>query len=168
MREYEVTVVYDLALGESEGREAPVQRLTTMVENLGGEVTAVDHWGRRRLAYPIRHKIDGEYLIARVRLDPGKVRPLEHALRIDEQVYRFLVVRAEELPPLSVKAPAAPPAEARAAGPAEVSAPAPAEGTAPAPAQSVAPEPLPGEEPPRDEAGTTDDTSGAEGEDPTP
>lgn len=160
MREYEVTVVYDLALGESEGRDAPVQRLTTMVENLGGEVTAVDHWGRRRLAYPIRHEIDGDYLIARVRLDPAKVRPLEHALRIDEQVYRFLVVRAEELPPLSVKAPAAPPAATRPPAPAEVSAPAPAE--------SVAPEPLPGEEPPADEAGTTDDTSGADGEDPTP
>lgn len=104
MRDYEVTVIYDLALAEGEGHDAPVQRLTAMVRNVGGEVTAVDHWGRRRLAYPIRHKIDGDYVIARVRLDAASVRPLEHALRIDEQVFRFLVVRAEELPPLATKA----------------------------------------------------------------
>lgn len=104
MRDYEVTVIYDLALVESEGRDAAVQRLTATVRNVGGEVTAVDHWGRRRLAYPVRHKVDGDYVIARIRLDAASVRPLEHALRIDEQVFRFLVVRADELPPLAAKA----------------------------------------------------------------
>ncbi len=106
MREYEVTVIFDLELSEREGKDAGVQRLQQHVANVGGRVTAVDHWGKRRLAYPIRHKIDGDYVIARVELEPDKVRPLEHLLRIDEQVYRFLVVRAEELPPLTPSAPA--------------------------------------------------------------
>lgn len=166
MRDYEVTVIYDLALAESEGRDAPVQRLTSMVRNYGGEVTAVDHWGRRRLAYPIRHKIDGDYVVARVRLDPTNVRPLEHALRIDEQVYRFLVVRAEELPPLTVKS-AAPAAQADApAAPREAPAEPGAEPVAEAPDSAEPPASIEG-----DDAGESSEESGEsgpEGEEPNP
>lgn len=168
MRDYEVTVIYDLALAESEGRDAPVQRLTAMVRNHGGEVTAVDHWGRRRLAYPIRHKIDGDYVVARVRLDPANVRPLEHSLRIDEQVYRFLVVRAEELPPLTVKgaAPAAQPAAAPAAAEASPSAGAP-EPASETPAADEEPSAhLEGDD--SGEALEESEESGPEGEDPNP
>jgi len=99
MREYELTVVYDLAVAETGGPDAGPQRLTSLVEARGGQVLKIDHWGRRRMAYPIGAALDGDYVVSRVNLEPASVAPLEAALKIDERVYRHLVVRADELPP---------------------------------------------------------------------
>jgi small subunit ribosomal protein S6 len=98
MREYEVTVVYDLGVAEAGGQQAAVDRLSAAVAARGGELVRVDHWGRRRMAYPINGAIDGDYVISRVMLDPANVSALEASFRIDERVYRHLVVRADELP----------------------------------------------------------------------
>lgn len=127
MREYELTVVYDLAVAEAGGPDAAPQRLTQLVEARGGKVLKVDHWGRRRLAYPINHALDADYVVSRVELEPENVSPLEAALRIDERVYRHLIVRADELPaPMPPReprhAPAADPSPATEA-PAPVEAP---------------------------------------------
>jgi small subunit ribosomal protein S6 len=140
MREYELTVIYDLSVAEAGGQQAAVDRLQNAVTARGGEVVKVDHWGRRRLAYPIKAAIDGDYVVTRVMLDPAAVTALETALRIDERVYRHLVVRADELPPPAP--PREPRAPRRVAEPeAAVAAPAPAEAPAPAPAAPAAEEP---------------------------
>jgi small subunit ribosomal protein S6 len=98
MREYELTVIYDLAVMEAGGAEASVQNLTTHVEARAGKVIKIDHWGRRRLAYPIGRAIDGDYIISRVEVDPASVNALEAAMGIDERILRHLIVRADELP----------------------------------------------------------------------
>ncbi len=98
MREYELAVIYDLAVAESGGAEASVQHMTEVIEARGGKVLKVDHWGRRRMAYPIGRAIDGDYIVSRIELDPTVVSGLEATLRIDERVFRHLVVRADELP----------------------------------------------------------------------
>lgn len=148
MREYELTVVYDLAVQESGGPDASQQRLTQLVEARGGKMLKVDHWGRRRMAYPIKHAIDGDYLVTRVEMEPSDVNALEAALRIDERVYRHLVVRADELPlPPPPREPREPrPATAEAPAPA-APAPAAAEPVAEAPAAEVAAEATPAAEP---------------------
>ena len=125
MREYELTVIYDLAVAEAGGPEAAVQQLNTVIGARGGNVLKVDHWGRRRMAYPINRAIDGDYVVCRVELDPTAVSALEASFMIDERVYRHLVVRADELPPPPVpreprRAPDAPPAAPAEAPAAEV------------------------------------------------
>ncbi|MCC6388693.1 MAG: 30S ribosomal protein S6 [Dehalococcoidia bacterium] len=147
MREYELTVVYDLAVAESGGADASVAHLTTAVEARGGNVIRVDHWGRRRMAYPIGRAIDADYVVSRVNLDPAAVEPLEAHLKIDEKVYRHLIVRADELPPPpQPREPRRPQGEAAApaaAAPEAAPATAPvaaAPETAPAPAAVETPE----------------------------
>ena len=136
MREYELTVVYDLTVAEAGGPDAAPQRVTQLVEGRGGKVLKVDHWGRRRLAYPIKHTIDADYVVTRVELDPESVNGLEASLRIDERVYRHLIVRADELPPPM------PPREPREPRPAPAAEAAPA-----APVAEAAAEPVAAEEP---------------------
>ncbi len=160
MREYELTVVYDLAVQEAGGAEAGPEHLTHAVESHGGKMLNIDHWGRRRLAYPIGRAIDGDYVVSRLEIDPGAVTALEAALKIDERVFRHLILRADELPvppppreprrqpgaeavpAPAVAAEAAPAAEAEAE-PATVAeaAPAPAEEAVPAPAAEAVPAP---------------------------
>lgn len=143
MREYELTVVYDLAVQEAGGPDASVELLKNMVEARGGKVLKVDHWGRRRMAYPINRAIDGDYVVSRVELEPAAISPLESAMKIDERVYRHLVVRADELPtPPPPREPRREPAAA-ATGPTEVApavTPAPA-ATTPAASEAAAPSP---------------------------
>ncbi len=169
MREYELTVVYDLSVQESGGPDASEQRLTQLVEARGGKLIKMDHWGRRRMAYPIKHAIDGDYLVTRVEMEPSNVSALEAALRIDERVYRHLVVRADELPlpppprepreprPAATEAPAATPAPAPAptAEAPAAEAPAAAAPAAEAPAEPVA-------EAPAEEAPAADEAPVAE------
>ncbi|MEO6398786.1 MAG: 30S ribosomal protein S6 [Tepidiformaceae bacterium] len=98
LREYELTVVYDLAVQEAGGPEASVELLTNVIEARGGKLLKVDHWGRRRMAYPINRMVDGDYIVTRVEFEPNAVAPLEATLGIDERIFRHLIVRADELP----------------------------------------------------------------------
>jgi small subunit ribosomal protein S6 len=134
MREYELTVVYDLTVAEAGGPDAAPQRLAQLVEGRGGKMLKVDHWGRRRLAYPIKHMIDADYVVSRVELDPEAVNGVEAALRIDERVYRHLIVRADELPP---PPPPREPREPRREPAAEAAPAAPAEPVAGTPAAAA-------------------------------
>jgi small subunit ribosomal protein S6 len=77
------------------------------------------------MAYPINRVIDGDYIVTRVEMEPSAVAPLEATLRIDERIFRHLVVRADELPvPLPPREPrqqpAPPPAPVAEAAPAAV------------------------------------------------
>jgi small subunit ribosomal protein S6 len=138
MREYELTVIYDLAVAEAGGPDAAVSLVTASVETRGGKMLKVDHWGRRRMAYPINRAIDGDYVVTRVEMEPEQVEPLEAAFRIDERVYRHLVVRADELPaPPQPREPRRPPQTETAEQPAATE---PADAVSPAEiAQAVAP-----------------------------
>lgn len=134
MREYELTAVFDLSLIESSGPDASAERIKQLVESRGGKLLKIDHWGRRRLAYPIRHAIDADYIVTRFEADPAAVNDIEAALRIDEKIFRHLIVRADELPtPPPPREPREPRTEAAAPAPA----PAP-EATQPEATQPVA------------------------------
>ena len=62
----------------------------------GGEVTDVDRWGRRKLAYPIERNLEGQYVVTQLRMQPGDIRELESTLRLTEEVMRHLLVRKDE------------------------------------------------------------------------
>jgi len=139
MREYELTVVYDLAVQEAGGADAGPEHLTHAVESHGGKMLNIDHWGRRRMAYPIGRAIDGDYVVSRLELEPAAVTGLEAALKIDERVFRHLIVRADELPvPPPPREPRRQPgAEAAPAPAAEFAAPPAAEAAAAPVAESA-------------------------------
>ena len=146
MREYELMAVYDLEVVEEGGQDASVQHLTTLVERNGGSVTEVDHWGRRRLAYPMNKQLDADFIVTRIELDPQAVKPLNADFEIEERVYRHIVVRADELPPpRPVLAPAGPRGPGSPTGPRPEGAPPVAPGpeaeATPAPEAEVAPAP---------------------------
>ena len=134
MREYELTVVYDLTVQEAGGPDAGPQRLTQLVEARGGKVLKIDHWGRRRMAYPINRAIDGDYLVPGAEREPPALSAPEAALGIAGRVSLPLGVRADELPlPTPPREPREPRPAATEAAAATATAPeAPAVAEAPA------------------------------------
>lgn len=81
--------------GGEEGFAAAIDRVSQLIQDKGGEIKAVDRWGKRRLAYPIRRATEGFYAVFQFGLSPETVRALESSLELMEDVLRYLVVRLE-------------------------------------------------------------------------
>jgi small subunit ribosomal protein S6 len=94
-RDYELVVILNPEIGDDVVGDS-LERLNQSVTARGGEVVDVNHWGRRRLAYPIKRHFEGNYVVSQIKLDPGQVPDLESNLRISEEVIRHLIVKAGE------------------------------------------------------------------------
>jgi len=79
-----------------EALEGVLSKVARTVEGRGGEVLGVERWGRRRLAYPVRRCQRGYYVVVRFLGEPQTVQELDGALRYDEWVLRYQIVRLEK------------------------------------------------------------------------
>ena len=95
LRDYELMVILSPDVGDDVINES-LERLNLGVTSRGGEVVDVNHWGRRRLAYPINRHYEGNYVVSQIKLDPTEVPGLEGSLRISEEVIRHMIVKAGE------------------------------------------------------------------------
>jgi ribosomal protein S6 len=93
-RDYELGVIFNPEVSEEETRSA-LDRLTQIVANYGGQVVRVNHWGRRRLAYPIERHRDGNYVFIDMILTPETVAELERTLKVSEIVLRYMSRRRD-------------------------------------------------------------------------
>ena len=67
-------------------------RITRVVSEVGGEVTNVDRWGRRRLAFEIDRQSEGYYVVIEFKAEPGAITELDRTLTLADEVLRFKVV----------------------------------------------------------------------------
>jgi len=95
MHNYEFTFIVRADV-EDEGRTGVVEKVGQFITDGGGQVSNVDHWGRRRLAYPIQKQREGYYVLMQVQLDPQSINELERNLKLTEEVIRYLLVRVED------------------------------------------------------------------------
>jgi small subunit ribosomal protein S6 len=97
MRLYEIVYILDPALEEG-AVTSKLEKFHALATASGGEVSAVDHWGNRQLAYPIaRHKA-GYYVVAQFTASPDALPEFERLLKLDEEVLRYLLVLNEGEP----------------------------------------------------------------------
>ncbi|MDY6892630.1 MAG: 30S ribosomal protein S6 [Chloroflexota bacterium] len=94
MRDYELVLIISPEVTE-EDIPAAIDRVTSFITARGGEIAAVDRWGKRRLAYPIKRFREGNYVISQVKLEPGITTELEANLQISENILRHLLVRVD-------------------------------------------------------------------------
>lgn len=92
MRPYEVMVIYEPGIEEDAVRAA-VDRSTDMVRARGGNLGRVDRWGKRRLAYEIRHQREGYYVLIEATAEPEVMSELDRALHLADEVLRHKVIR---------------------------------------------------------------------------
>ncbi len=69
-----------------------IKRYEEFIPKNGGEVTSVDRWGRRRLAYAIKKKTAGFYVQIFHKSPTDIVPKLEHVFKLDEDIIRYLTV----------------------------------------------------------------------------
>ena len=93
-RDYELGFILDPEVNEEQSN-AIIERIQQIVNNHDGEVVRVSQWGRRRLAYPIRHKRDGFYVFFDMILTPETVSELDRNMRVTEEVLRHIIIRRD-------------------------------------------------------------------------
>jgi small subunit ribosomal protein S6 len=98
LRDYEILYIVRPELDE-EQLQAAIATVNKLIESLGGATQKTDVWGRRRLAYEVRHLREGQYVLTDFQIDPARVPELEGALKISDTVFRHLVVRKPEIKP---------------------------------------------------------------------
>lgn len=102
MRPYEMLTIFAPTLSDEE-LTATIEQVGTYVANGGGAVTQAikdSPWGRRRLAYTIRHNgvdlRDGFYVLFYFDGEPRAIGELERQLHLNERVVRHMVVKIDE------------------------------------------------------------------------
>lgn len=95
MRNYEGVFILnpDLAGDVSKGIVGQIQ---DFISKNGGRVDNLQDWGKRRMAYKINKKQDGNYVILNFQLDPSFTKKLELSLKLNEQIVRYLLVSKDE------------------------------------------------------------------------
>jgi small subunit ribosomal protein S6 len=95
MRNYEIVYIFHPAL-DDEGVNARLERFHALLGE--AEITAVDDWGVRQLAYPIQDQSQGRYVVAQFTAEPASLSEFERILKLDEELLRYLVVLSEGEP----------------------------------------------------------------------
>jgi len=95
MRPYEVMVIFDAEL-EPDDVRAAVDRNVELLKSKGAEMGTVDHWGKRRFAYRLKHRWEGYYVVLQARAEPAAMDELGRVLSLADEVLRHKVLRIPE------------------------------------------------------------------------
>jgi len=137
LRKYETIIVIDSLL-KLEEIEGIINKYERFISANGGQIETTDRWGKRRLAYEIKKRQYGFYVLIRFDAPPGMIKQLDREYRLNEYLLRTMttLLNKRALKALAKQYAAAPPA-----------APAPAPAAADAAPEAAAEEPKAAEEP---------------------
>jgi small subunit ribosomal protein S6 len=88
---YDLTVLLDVAIAEDQ-RERILADIETLISDQGSLVSTHD-WGRRKMAYEIRHKEEAEYHLLQFQGSKDLLERLDRTLRITDAVVRFRIIK---------------------------------------------------------------------------
>lgn len=94
MRNYEGVFIF-LPNLEEEARNTMLDRIKGIID-ADGEVTSVDEWGLRKLAYEINDIGEGYYVLLNFTTTPEVKTELERVVKISDNVMRHMIVRDDK------------------------------------------------------------------------
>ena len=95
MNKYELAVVVSAKI-EDDARAATGEKCKALIESFGGQVTNVDDWGKRRLAYEVQKMKEAFYYFIQFDAESTVPAEIESRVRIMDNVIRYLCVRQDE------------------------------------------------------------------------
>ena len=95
MNKYELALVVNAKI-EDDARTATVEKAKEYITRFGGQISDVDDWGKKRLAYEIQKMREAFYYFIRFDAEATAPAEIESRVRIMDNVLRFLCVRADE------------------------------------------------------------------------
>ena len=94
MSKYELAVVVSAKL-EDDARAEVIEKVKALVTRFGGNITDVDEWGKKRLAYEIQKMKEAYYYFIHFESETTTPGGIEERIRIMDGVIRYLCVKQE-------------------------------------------------------------------------
>lgn len=91
MNSYEAVVILTSKMSEEEAQDA-VSKIKELISS-NGEIVSVDEWGKRKLAYEIKHEQEGQYFLFTFKAEAKFISEFERVLKIDSQVLKEMVIK---------------------------------------------------------------------------
>jgi len=95
MNQYETVFIVTPVLSEDQMKEA-VKKFEDLLTKAGAEIVHEEHWGMRKLAYPIQKKSTGFYQLIEYKAEGNVIADYETELKRDERIMRFLTVKLDK------------------------------------------------------------------------
>ena len=95
MNKYELAVVVSAKIEDDE-RAQVIEKVKALVERFGGQISDIDEWGKKRLAYEIQKMKDAFYYFIHFDAESTVPVEIESRVRIMDNVIRYLCVRQDE------------------------------------------------------------------------
>lgn len=97
-RTYEIMYLLDNNTVRAGWKEAKAA-VGALIEKHGGKMLSARRWEERKLAYPIKQRRRGTYLLVYAEVDPTHTAPLRRELDLTESVLRYLILSTAAVPP---------------------------------------------------------------------
>jgi len=94
VKKYEVMFIVNIA--NEEVIQAAVKLVQDTITRIGGTVVKVDEWGRRHLAYEVKHQNEGYYVVVEFEADPAQITELDRIIKIHEEIIRHIIVKQDD------------------------------------------------------------------------
>jgi small subunit ribosomal protein S6 len=94
IKDYELVYIVSPDIAD-EALESKVDSISQFITTRDGVIDGVEKWGKKRLAYPVRHCLEGNYVLTRFKISPARCKELEANLKISEEILRHLLVRVD-------------------------------------------------------------------------
>lgn len=91
LNRYETVFIMTPVLSEEQTKEA-VNKFKTLLKESGAKIIHEEHWGLRKLAYPIQKKTTGFYHLIEFEAEGKVINDLEVNYRRDERILRYITV----------------------------------------------------------------------------
>ena len=96
MRNYEGIFIINSELS-NDNSKGVVTQIQELVTKSGGRVDGIQEWGKKRLAYKIKKRQEGNYVIMNFQIESAQSKKLDQALRQNDHLLRFLLVNKDAL-----------------------------------------------------------------------
>ncbi len=89
---YELVFILNPTLTEEDFSRL-MGKVNDLIAKQGGTVSETIPWGKRRLAYPIKKQMEGNYILEKIQINQTSLKELDASLKLTDDVLRYLFIR---------------------------------------------------------------------------
>lgn len=75
--------------------DGKVEGINQFITARNGVIDNIEKWGKKKLAYPLKHFLEGSYFLTKFKISPTRCKELEANLKISEEVLRHLLIKVD-------------------------------------------------------------------------
>jgi len=94
MKKYELMFIVKAA--DEEVIKAAIEMVKATIEKIGGAIDKEDEWGKRALAYEVKHQTEGYYVVIDFQAEPAEIKELDRVIKIHEEIIRHIIVKLDD------------------------------------------------------------------------